>query len=663
MAIVIPSLLDQGAPATPDTIIERLLSVRGITDRAGFLGAGPLHDPFLLSGMEQAVTLIESIIQSGALVVVYGDYDCDGVSATVLLYDYLTQRGANVAYYIPEREGEGYGLNLSACQLLKQNQAALVITVDNGISAVEEVAWLEAAGIPVVITDHHTPPETLPKASATINPHLSPGYPCRCLSGVGVAFKLLCALEGDCDGVETLERVGALVALGTVADIVPLVDENRTLVKAGLRLIEEEAHLGLSALLSTAGDQRGPVCSSTITFLLAPRINAAARMGSVEKAVELLLCEEPQEAAAIAEQLESTNRQRRECEGRIMQEILAKIESEPALSAGRVLAVSGDGWHQGVIGICAARLAERYKKPCVLVSVVEGEGCGSGRSVPGFSIIDAISAGGALLTKFGGHRGAAGMSLPRENISRFFQAIEQYAAATHPEMPTPRVQADVAIHSACLDLSVARALLELEPFGCQNEAPRFLLQNVKVERIVPIGEGKHTGLQLGGCRAVCFGKTANQFPVSAGQSVDAVLTLSINQYMGEDRLSVQVQEIWPHGLPAEQAADEERLFLRLLEGAALTPKEAGALCPNREQIAALYRQLRVGDWPGEESILYQRLHDKLPCSFGQLLVSVRALLEAGLVAVEQDRLLVVPAKEKVDLFMTKILTRLHALLK
>ncbi len=444
---------DELAAAGIQPLTARVLASRGIgspNEARRFLSTeGELHDPFLMKGMEQAVALIEGALQEGKLIVIYGDYDCDGITSTVLLYRYLEEQGANVGYYIPDREDEGYGLNMEACETLHQNGAELVITVDNGISAAAEIDRLHELGIKVVVTDHHQPPEILPAADALIDPHCEDsGYPFRELCGVGVAFKLVCALEGDIEGVDTLARYADLAAIGTIADVVPLCGENRIIARAGLQKMEESENPGICALLAAAGLAEKALGAESVSFGLAPRLNAASRMGNCDDSVALMLCDDPQQAAVLAERVDAANRERKQLEGAIMADIARQVEEDPSLLRYRVLVLAGEGWHHGIVGIAASRMVERYGKPCLLIGTQGEEARGSARSVPGFSVIDAITRCKDCLIKFGGHPLAAGFSLKTSDVGRLRAALERAAAGMAPDMPIPQLPLDAGAASA-----------------------------------------------------------------------------------------------------------------------------------------------------------------------------------------------------------------------
>lgn len=660
-------------PAFPglDPLCAGILVSRGITSpeaAAAFLHGGILHDPSAMRGMERAVAVIEEAMSAGELIAVYGDYDCDGMTATVLLYRYLEERGAKVAYYIPDREKEGYGLNREACRALAESGVKLVITVDNGVSAHEEVAYLYELGLRVVITDHHQPRETLPACEAVLNPHRADDeYPFKDLAGVGVAFKLVCALEGDDAGFDTLRRFADLVCIGTIADVVPLTGENRVIAAEGLRCLSESENPGLRALLAVSGLSPEKLGAQSVSFGLAPRLNAASRLGKCDQSVELLLCEDEAEAARLAAEVDTCNQRRRALEEGILREIAAQIAENPALVRGRVLVLAGAGWHHGVIGIAAARVMQRYGRPVLLLSILGEEARGSARSIPGFSIIDAVSACASVLTRYGGHPLAAGVSLAAKDIPRLREMLEEEAARLCPDMPRPELSVDVEITPAqgC-DLRQAEALMQLEPFGAGNEQPVLLLRNVRVEGLDAIGNGAHLRARLsaGGrfFQAVGFRMTPETFPIPQGRTGDLCVTLTVNEYNGTRRPSLQILDAHPAGFRQEQYLEEIYAYERFSRGEALSAQEAGRLTPSRGQTALVWRAVRGGGVSADPDALASRLgawEDSPPISPGQVRIAADVLIEAGLIAREGEKFRIVPAEGKTDLTQTAILCDLY----
>lgn len=641
-----------------------ILAARGLTgtDELTQFFCGELADPFLLPDMQAAVERIHAAVDGGERICVYGDYDCDGITSTVLLFTYLRDLGANVEYYIPDRDSEGYGMNVEAVRLLAQRGVGLIITVDNGVSALEEIALAGELHVDVVVTDHHKPRETLPSAVAVVDPHRADcTAPFRPLAGVGVAFKLICALEGG-GGAELLECMGELVCIGTVADVVPLTGENRVIVRRGLECLQYTENVGLRALLEEAGVLDKRLTCENVAFILAPRLNAAGRLGQVQKAVDLLLCEDEDEARALAQEITELNRERQSLENAILKDISDSLQKDPALAYERVLVLSGSGWHHGVVGIVCSRLVERYGKPCLLISVDGDEARGSGRAVEGYSLVDAISRCSQHLTRYGGHAQAAGFSLRAQDIGAFRQALLEDAAREHADMPYPAVRVDYTAKPGELTLESVRSLAALEPFGAGNEAPVYALLSVRVEGIYAVGAtGAHLRLRLshGGApvTAMYFSMTTERFPYKTGDTVDVAVACNVNEYNGEERLSFQIRAIRPAGVEQEALLEGARLYDRCRRREPLAEGQREKALPVREDIAAVYRFLRdSGGYIGEPEVLYSRLGGVGYC---KLCLALDVMEELGLItraaAKSGMALTLCPVAGKVDLTQSGIL--------
>lgn len=578
--------------------LAMLLEIRGFRteEQIGeMLGVNAqLSDPFLMKDMDRAVERIRRAIDEFEKIAVYGDYDADGVTATAILFTYLEAVGADVLYYIPQREGEGYGMNPNAVEQLHSQGVKLIITVDNGISSLEEVELASSLGMDVVVTDHHRPQERLPAACAVVDAYRSDDEsPFKDFSGAGVALKLLIALE-DGNVQEVLSEYADLAALGTIGDVVPVVGENRLIVQAGLLSLGQYSRPGLTALLSRCSSG-GALSAGGLAFTLIPRLNATGRMGAPDRAVRLLCCEYEEEAESLAEEICGDNDRRRQVEAEISAEALEKIEKDPALLYSRVLVVSGHGWHHGVIGIVAARITERYGKPCIVISE-DGEAAkGSGRSIEGFSLFEAISACSPLLERYGGHPMAAGITLRAENIDAFRQEINLYAEKHCPEMPAPQLHLDCRLNPASLSEEMPRALRRLEPFGTANAQPLFGLFGMELREIIPVGGGNHLRLvcQKHGAFLNCmrFGVKPGDFPFHVGDRLDLAVTLDLREYRGEDKLTVIVRDLRLSGIPEEENLRSYRIYEKFRRGDSLQPEERELLRPDRDDLAALYRLL------------------------------------------------------------------------
>ena len=639
-------------------LLRRVLVARGCTDPAAaqaLLGQGePLSDPFLLTDMDKAVVRIQEAIENEELMVIYGDYDVDGISATAILYECLTSQGAHVRCKLPTR-GSGYGLTRAALESLASKGFKLVVTVDNGISAVEEAACAKELGLDLIITDHHLPGDTLPDAIAVVDPKRPDDEsPFKDLCGAGVAFKLCAALEG-CDPAELLEMYGELAALGTVADVMPLVGENRTIVREGLSLLQDTMRPGLHALLESAGCGGKPVTADTVSYSLAPRLNAAGRMDNAAVALKLLLCGDEDQATGIAERLAEINTERQQTEQQVFAAALQALEADPARTRDRVLVVSGEDWHPGVIGIVAARLMERFSRPVIVISMHEGEGRGSGRAPDPFDLHSAL----------GGHAAAAGVEIEEENLAAFRQTINAWAAAHAAPPEAVSLRLDAAATLGELNLENVGELARLAPFGRENPTPVLLVQHAFVDGIWPMGaEGRHTRIRLrqgsDTLFASSFGIAPQAFAYPVGSEVEAALEVSIFNGRSGPMVSAHLKAIRPAELgntPSEQAA----WFEAFRTGGSLDAARAAALLPARADTVSLYRRIRGGHVAAAD--LQPVFAAEGPQNTGKTLASLTALQELGLIEEQEGRWLPVPVTAKQDLASAPVLQKLAELAK
>ena len=651
------------ASAGCGVLLRRVLAARGCKDAAAahqlLEPSVDLSDPFLLRDMDKAVARIEQAIEAEEPIVIYGDYDVDGISATAILYECLSSQGAYVRCKLPTR-GSGYGLTRPALEALARKGFTLVITVDNGISAVEEAACAKELGLDLVITDHHLPGETLPDAVAVVDPKRADDEsPFKNLCGAGVAFKLCAALEG-CDPAELLEMYGEFVALGTVADVMPLVGENRVLVREGLALLQDTMRPGLHALLESGGYAGKPVTTDTVSYGLAPRLNAAGRMDNASVALKLLLCGDEEQATGIAARLAEINTERQQTEQDVFAAACRTLETDPARLQDRVLVVSGEDWHPGVIGIVAARLMERYSRPVLVISLHEGEGRGSGRAPDAFDLHSALAACAGHLTRFGGHAAAAGIEIEEEKLPAFRQAINEWAAQ-HAARPAPAtLQLDAVVTLEELDLPNVQELTRLAPFGRENPTPVLLVQNAVVDGVWAMGaEGRHTRVRLRQGNhtlfASLFGIPPQQFAYPVGAAVEAALEVSVFTGRSGPMVSAHLKGIRPANLsntPSEQAA----WFEAFRTGAVLEPARAEALLPERNDTVMLYKRIRSGQV--FTSDLQPVFAAQGPENTGKTLASLLALQELGLIEEQNGRWLPVPVSQKQDLASAPVLKKL-----
>ncbi len=630
-----------------------------------FAADGVFEDPFALPDMERAVERIQQALEAGEKIAVYGDYDCDGVTATAILYQYFSSIGADVIPYIPERDCEGYGLNTNALDQLHAEGVTLLVTVDNGISAVNEIRYAARLGLEVVVTDHHQPGEILPEAVAVVDPHrrdCSCAY--RSICGAGVALKLVAAME-DGSMESAIEYFGDFAAIGTIGDIMPLIGENRLLVKQGLRLLQNSENLGLNALLECAGLVGKTLTAENIAFGVVPRINAAGRMGSARLALQLLLSEDEEEAAALAEELCGLNQERQQKEAEIMADVERILSEQPRRLHERVLVLAGEGWHHGVIGIVAARVLERFSKPAILIAIEGKEARGSGRSCGEFSLFQALSACSGLLTKFGGHKQAAGLSLMTADIEDFAKAVNAYAQTACDEMPQVTLELDRELRVEELRLDAIEQLELLQPFGAENQAPLFVIRNLTITGLMPLSENKHVKFSVkdaGGnpLQVLCFGKSTEQFGYGAGETVDLAVSVGINEFNGRKSVSVKLKDIRPAGFEETRYFSARAAYEKLWRGEALDLRLKERATPTREELAFIYQLLRrQGGYPLDIDLLYLKLWKKKInyCRF-RFILDILAELKLIRLAPLGEKIEMLPVEGKVALTSSRILHRL-----
>lgn len=627
-------------------LLAMMLDIRGITkeeDVINFLQENKdFSDPFLMKDMDKAVERITTAVENGEKICVYGDYDADGVTSTSLLYSYLRDSlGADVMFYIPTRTGEGYGMNKGAVDKIHSLGVTLIITVDNGISAREEIDYANSLGIDTVITDHHMPSGTIPKAVAVVNAHQQDDKsPFKDFSGVGVAFKLVMAIEGEYADVDSLlENFSDIATLGTIGDIVPLVGENRTLVKNGLRHIQNSDRIGINAMKQESGIAEKEINSSNVAFTLVPRINAGGRLGSSEKSVNLLLTEDEDEAVTIADKLGMDNRERQSIEKEILASIDEEVRRSPNIVNDKILVFAGKGWHQGVVGIAASRIKDIYDKPTIIIGIDDdGVARGSGRSVEGFSLCDAVFACSEHLTHYGGHPMAVGISLEKEKINDFRKAINAYCKDI--KMPYNILHIDCKLNPNQLDLSILDCLSYIEPCGASNPSPIFGLYNMTVIATKEIGNGKHMRITLSRGQgqvpvyAVYFNHNFQSCSYRNGDIVDVAVSLDRNIYNGQENLSVIIKDIKYSQSNNEELIDSERIFDKFAKRYKLTKNEVMSILPTRNDFAYVYRFLKQnkGFIYGEYALV-NALNYKI--SMGKLIVILYSMKELGLINWQQ----------------------------
>jgi len=663
-----------GIPA----LCARVLSARGWSDaeeaRRFLYEDFPLHDPMELRDMADAVERLRQALETGETIAVYGDYDVDGITATCLMTDFLRTQGGRVLPYIPDRLEEGYGLNREAVEKLKERGASLIVTVDCGITAIREADYAASLGLAVIITDHHECKDALPTAVAVVDPHRSDcPYPFKYLAGVGVALKVCMALAGRGHEEELLARYADLCALGTVADVMELTDENRTLVRRGLAVLADTARPGLRSLLQESGLEGKPLSSISVGYTLAPRINAAGRMGQAEMAQELLLTQDPARAEELARQLCALNRERQELEAAIFAQCDLMVDDLSA-SERDALVLAADGWHQGVMGIVASRLTEKYAVPVFMICVQDGKGKGSCRSYGDLNLFSLLEGCSEFLESFGGHELAAGFTIQEKNIPAFrekMNALTREARKTAQPMTVLHIDC-VLEDSSLLTRPEVEALSLLEPYGPGNPKPVFRLDRCGVAGLSQVGNGKHMKLKLcvgeKNLDAIFFSATGPEMGIAAGDRVDVCFYPQMNDYRGWRSIQLQVCDLRP---ARTRAQAEEALFRRLMDGERLSRNEAEALLPTRREFANLWRYLCAHRKDGPIEDTAQRLARNVAkfCgereTFMRTEVCLAVFHDRGLIRVERTsdhlRIYVTEPTGKVDLEKAELMRLLRKL--
>ena len=626
----------------------------------------PLLDPFLMTDMALAAGRVALAMERGEKIAVFGDYDVDGITATCLLTDFIRRQGCDCVPYIPGRLEEGYGLNPIAIDYLHGLGVKLIITVDCGITAVEEAQLCKKLGIDLVITDHHECKECLPEAVAVVDPHRPDGgYPHKTLSGVGVAFKLASALSGDQEDV--LNRYGDMVCLGTVADVMPLQGENRAFVARGLAMLRKTARPGLAALMHQCGCEPEGISASAVGYMLAPRINAAGRMGQIDLAVELFLTDDPARGEAAAKALCELNKERQTVESEIYRQA---VEMLPEGKTPEAIVLADESWHQGVVGIVASRIAEEYCCPTFLICLDGEHGKASSRSFGGFNLFSSLTSLSHLLESYGGHSLAAGFTISRSQIVPFRQEICRLAGDFYCGTgPKTLLEADCVIPPELLTLHNIQSLDALEPCGSGCPKPVLVMEGLTVERLSAVGNGRHLRLRLQkgswSFNGIFFSATAESASVAVGDLVDVAFIPQVNEYRGERSVQMNLQDIRPSCKTAVSCDTED---YRLLRSDALTGASAARLLPDRATLGTVWRYLAAqGEFLRESPICLCRKIVRwsgAPLDLGRLLTCLDIFADVGLL--ETNRLhnditiRLLPSTGKADLNASRTMQRLIA---
>lgn len=642
-----------------DPFVAFLMVSRGVVDDLDVVNFMAdefmLSSPFDMADMDEAVFAVSEAVENGDKICVYGDYDCDGVTSTTLLVDFLRSKGADVCYYIPSREAEGYGLNNSAIDQISQWGVNLIVTVDNGISAFDEAEHIYELGMSLVITDHHQLTDgKLPRAEAVVNPHREDNaIDFRDFCGVGVAFKLAVAMDED-NVEDIVERYIDLVAIGTIGDVMPLKEENRAYVRRGLQKLNKNPRKSLAPFVGRSANN---LTSQDIAFQICPRINAMGRMGDAKRAVEFLLCDDAAKAVSACNLLDEENANRQKVEQEISEDVKKQIRKNPKLVSSPVIVVAGKGYHHGVIGIVAAHILEKYGKPTFVIGIDEnGIARGSARSVEGFNIFEALNACSDDMIQFGGHPLAAGITLKEDMIEKFSADINDFAIKNYPVMPQVELTLDLKLAPSYLNLELVNSLSVLEPYGAGNPQVIFGIYKLKLLSVTPLSEGKHIRLDLQKkntkIRVVKFSTPYDEFPYKSGDELNLAVKVSKNAYNGKAYLSVQAVDIRLSSLDENKYFAEKSIYdLYKYNG-----KVDKSLCPTRDECAIVYKYLKKNNgYPYSLESLYFRLQNDI--TYGKLMFALKAFSQGGLINYKKGITLNV-VKEKVNLEETPILKAL-----
>ena len=552
-----------------------------------------LCDPFLMKDMQKAVDIIRKSIKANEKIMIYGDYDVDGVTSTTILTDYLGSIGANIDFYIPNRASEGYGLNLKAIDIIKHMGINLMITVDSGITAVEEVDYLKELGIKVIITDHHSCKDKIPNADAVVNPKQDEcNYPFDKLAGVGVAFKLVCALEGNTQ--KMLDRYADIVAIGTIADVMPLISENRAIVTKGIDVLNKTENVGLYRLIKEIGVN--DISSTGVSFRIAPRINAAGRMGLATDAVKLLLTDDDIFARKSANELCSQNADRQKEEQEILNDVLIKIEQQVDITRDKIIIIWGDNWHHGVVGIVSSRIIERYNLPVIIFSIEDGVAKGSGRSIKGFNIFEALITQDDLLVKYGGHELAAGMTVCVENLDIFKKNMLEIAdQKITDEMLMPELKIDCKLDFCDIHLEEVYGLSVLEPYGMANEQPMFCTEDVTIKNITSLSGDKHLKIVFEKDEIIhtgmLFSTSSKEIAFGTGDKVCIAYSLSINEFRNVKSVQMIIRDIVPNKGESKFFVECFKSYSKFIENKPLDDLDIKILKPDRKDFVVAWRNI------------------------------------------------------------------------
>lgn len=592
-----------------------------------------LNDYTYLKDLLPAAERIKEAVNNKEHITIFGDYDCDGITATALLYTFLKQMGAVVDYYIPNRQDEGYGISINSLAMLKNKGTELIITVDNGISAIKEIEYANSLGVTVIVTDHHLPGEVLPNAFCVIDPKRQDDiFPFKELAGVGVAYYLACAIA-DSEPEELLENYSHLVCIGTVADVCPIINDNRTFVKAGLKAINSKKITNISALLNAAAAKEGQITASDIGFIIAPRLNASGRIDSADLALSLLLENNQEKAYNIANKLNQKNIERQNIEGGIVEQAKELIINN-GYNYDRVIVAASSGWHEGVIGIAAAKLAEFFGKPCILLNIKGDIAVGSARSITGFSLFDALYNAKELLLKFGGHKKAAGLTIETSKIEEFRAFVNNYAKGFL--RPTEELLIDCKLNPAAISCELISSFKIFEPFGVENPTPIFALMNMQIKRIEALSAGKHVKIiaQKNGAfyKLLLFNCNFNKFMFNIDDFIDVAVQLSVSYFNNKAEVSIIIKDIRKSGFNEEEHINNLDLLDRFNKKE-YNNKDAEQLLLSREDIGLVYKEIKT------KANKLKIINTLKTLSMAQIEIAILILLELGIIEKTEEEAL------------------------
>ncbi len=642
-------------------ILGNILMSRGIRtldDADSFFGEGEFFEGEPPADLYKAVKTINEALDNGVKITVYGDYDCDGVTSAVMMYSYLESLGAEVDYYIPDRS-EGFGLNIPALEKIIGGGTGLIITTDNGINAISEAEYIRDRGVKLVVTDHHQQGDELPVCEACVDPNRRDDLSqFKDLCGAGVVLKLLCALEENKEFI--LDNFADLAAVGTIGDVVPLKGENRFIVKKGIEVMRKGGNIGLAGLIYKQGLSPKTVTSADIAFKICPAINSAGRVSSADKAVRLFLSEGESEAQRCCEVISELNAKRREIEQKISEDIEKQIENDPSIVGKRVIFLSGEGWHAGVIGIVSARIAEKYGKPTIVVSVENGEGRGSCRSVGSFSMYRLLKACSAYLIKFGGHPMAGGFSMKADEIPDLRRKIEQYTLQNYTVMPDAELYADLRVLGEELTVENVKSLDRLEPFGAGNEKPVFMLENCELKSKRSLKEGKYIAFEVksGGAilRGVSFKIPYNGFAAETGDRIDIIAAAEINEYNGTQSVQLRLIDYRPSGFREDRFFAARRAYEAIQRKEGFDRRLVSRIIPqSREELKKIYDLIRKYD--GRFTLEQIAVFDG-SVNYCMLKIAADAFAEADIIKYANGYAKPLPVTGKRDLFGQGLLAEL-----